>query len=228
MADTLDLFEARFRRYVREKDASTSFWSQEDFRQYFNAQYRRRCSQLIMAFEGWFTATATRDLTAGQSTYGNPEGHLRYLKLQLVRSDGRLVPLQRYERHEGINVADASSPAGDMYYPTWRPISNGFVLEPTPSETVTDGLRMEYSLVPVFLNADADKLHPSFPEIFDELVVLDTVVLALEAEGVHESGPQAAIRSMRSEWEFDWERFIEQRAVSRERVEPFIVFDPDS
>lgn len=227
MADNLAQFEERFRRYVREETATTSFWKQPFFRQMFNASYRRRCSQLIMAYEGWFTQVAMHDLTRGQSTYGNPPGLLRYLKVQLVRSDGRLVPLRRDERQEGIVIPDSSSPTGDHYLPTWRPLSNGFILEPTPNETVSNGIRLEYSGVPVFLNADADKLHPSFPEIFDELLVLDTVVLALEAEGVHESGPQAAIYRMRSEWEMDFERHIEQRSISRDRIDPFVPFDPD-
>lgn len=228
MADTLAEFEERFRRYVREETGSRSYWSQVFFRQMFNASYRRRCSQLIMAFEGWFTMIAMRDLVTGQSTYGNPAGLLRYLKVQLVRSDGRLVPLRRDERQEGIVIPDASSPTGDQYLPTYRPLANGFILEPTPNEDVTNGIRLEYAGVPVFLNADADKLHPSYPEIFDELLVLDTVVLALEAEGVHEAGPQAAIYRMRSEWEMDWERFIEQRTIARDRIDPFIPFDPDS
>jgi len=194
----------------------------------FNASYRRRCAQLIMAHEGWFTMIATRDLTDGQSTYGSPTGLIRFQKVQLVRSDGRIVPLRRHERHEGIVTPDASSPTGDSYLPSWRPLSNGFILEPTPNETVTNGIRLEYTGVPTFLNADADKLHPSFPEIFDELVVLDTVTTALQSEGVHEVGPTAAIVSMRSEWEDDFERFIQQRTISREFVEPFIPFDPDA
>jgi len=194
----------------------------------FNASYRRRCSQLIMAYEGWFTQVAMHNLTTGQSTYGNPPGLLRYLKVQLVRSDGRLVPLRRDERQEGGVSPDASSPVGDSYLPTWRPYSNGLIFEPTPNETVTNGIRLEFSGVPVFLSADADKLHPSFPELFDELLVIDTVVLALEAEGVHESGPAAAIYRMRMEWSEDWERFIEQRSISRDRIEPFVPFDIDS
>lgn len=194
----------------------------------FNASYRRRCSQLIMAHEGWFTMVATRDLTSGQSTYGAPAGLLRFLKIQLVRSDGRIIPLRRNERQEAIVIPDNSVPTGDSYMPTYRPLANGFILEPTPNETVTNGIRLEYTGVPVYLSADADQLHPSFPELFDELVVLDTVVLALQAEGVHESGPQAAIYNMRSEWEMDFERFIEQRAVARDHIDPFIPFDPDA
>ena len=228
MADNLSEFEERFRRYVREQTASTSFWKQPFFRQMFNASYRRRCSQLIMSHEGWFTMIASRDLTTGQSTYGSPSGLVRFLKIQLVRTDGRIVPLRRNERHDGSVAPDTSSATGDQYLPSFRPMANGFILEPTPGETVTAGIRIEYAGVPAFLNTDSDKLHPSFPEIFDELLVLDTVVLALQAEGVHQMGPGAAIAQMREEFTWDFERFIEQRTISRDQIEPFIPFDPDS
>lgn len=222
MADNLSTLRTRIRRYLRENNPDTSFWTDSFLNQMFNACYRRRCAQLIMEYEGWFTQVATRDLTINKSTYGLPDGAQRVLKLELVRSDGRTTPLERWERHDEINPAAASSPVGDQYLPTFRPLANGFVLEPTPQETVTDGLRIEYTGLPAKLSSDGDFMHPSFPELMDELVVLDTVVLALQAEGSHEVGPQAAIYRMRSEWEFEFERLIAQRIVSRDRIDPFI------
>ncbi len=222
MADTLSTFKTRVRRYLREVNADTSFWSDAFLIQMFNASYRRRCMQLIMAYEGWFTQIATRDLTINKAQYGLPDGAQRVLKLELVRTDGSTSPLERNERHDEKNLAPTNSAIGDQYLPTFRPISNGFVLEPTPQETVTNGLRIEYSGLPVYLSGNSDQLHPSYPEIMDELLVLDTVVLAMQAEGVHETGPQAAIYRMRNEWEFDWDRFIESRMVFRDRIDPFI------
>lgn len=228
MADNLAQFEVRFRRYIRESSAATSFWNQNMFQQMFNAQYRRRCAQLIMAYEGWFTLTANRDVEADKDTYGFPDGLQRLLKIEIVRSDGSRVPLQRWERHDEINRASNSSSSGDAYLPNYRPFGNGFILEPTPTETVTNGLRIEYSGIPAFLSSAGDKLHPSFPEILDELIVLDTVVLALESEGVHEMGPTAAIYKTRADFEFDFERFIETRVVSRDFIDPFIPAYSDS
>jgi len=210
----------RVRRYLRESDASISYWTDPFLRQLLNAAYRRRCSQLIMAFEGYFTLIATRDLESGKSTYGFPSGTLRCLKLELVRSDGTRTPIERNERIE-VGVAPSSSTgAGDAYYPTYRPISNGFILEPTPVQDVTNGIRIEYSGVPAYMSNDSDSPHIAFPETFDELLVMDTTIAALEAQRMHEVGPGAAITEMRSDWEIDWYRFIEQRIVARERVQP--------
>lgn len=221
MADTLSQFETRFRRYVRELNPETSFWTTSFFQQLFNAAYRQRCADLIMAFEGWFTMVSTRDVEANKSTYAFPEGFQRMRKLELVRSDGRTIPIQRWERHAQVNFAESAG-AGDQFMGTYRPFGNGFKLEPTPLEAVVGGLRIEYNGLPAFLDGENDKLHVSFPEILDELVVLDTVVMAMQAESVHEQGPIAAIHRLREEWEFRWERFIDQRVVSRQGVDPFV------
>jgi hypothetical protein len=228
MADTLTQFDTRIRRYLRETNKATSFWSESFLQQMFNKSYLRRCGQLIMAYEGWFTVIATRDLTANKDRYGFPTGLQRLLKLELVRSGGRTQPLERWERHDESNSSSNSAGAGDQYFPRFRPLGNGFVLEPGPNETVSDGIRMEYTGLPQELTGSGDAMHPSFPEIYDELVVLDTVVTALYAEGLHEMGPSRAINKMREEWEWDWDRFIDNRVVMRNKIDPFIPHYPDS
>jgi len=102
------------------------------------------------------------------------------------------------------------------------------VLEPGPNATVSNGLRLEFTGLPADLTGSGDQLHPSFPELYDELVVLDTVTTALEAEGLHEMGPARSINKLREEWEFDFERFIDNRAVMRNSIDPFIPHYIDS
>jgi len=221
MADNLLQFRRRVRRYLKEMNTETSFWTDTFLNQLFNAAYRRRCSQLIMAFEGWFVQTAYRDIEEDKSTYGFPDGVQRLQRVELMRTDDSLVPIHRHPRHDETNPADATA-SGDQYWPTYRMFSNGIILEPTPTEDITNGLRIEYAGLPTFLSGDSDTLHPSFPEIFDELLVLDTVNLALGAEGVHEAGPIGSIERSRMEWIEDWERFIEQRTISRDEIDPFV------
>lgn len=219
---TLGTARTRVRRYLKEPSSTTSFWSNDFLDQLFNAQYRRRCAQLIMAYEGWFTNVATRDITADQDRYAFPDGFQRLRKLELVRSDGRTVPIQRFERHEEVNLSSANTTDGDQFNPTWRPLGNGFVLEPTPSTTVTNGLRMEYEGLPALLSSDGDTIHTSFPDLFEELLLLDTSVAAFDAEGMQETGLVRSLLRLRSEWEFDWERFIDSRVTARQRVSPFV------
>ena len=226
MASTLAQFRTKIRRYLKETNPNTSYWGDDFVDQLFNAQYRKRCTQLIMAFEGWFTNVSVRDLTASTSRYAFPDGFLRLQKLELVRTDGRTVPVMRYERHYEANQSDSTSGvSGDSYLPSYRLQGNGFVLEPTPSETVTNGMQLEWAGVPVLLSATGDTLHPSFPEIFEELLVIDTVVNAFDAEGQMESGLVRSLLRQRMELEEQFDRFIEMRSVSRTEVVPFIVYE---
>lgn len=226
MASTLAQFRTKIRRYLKEMNPNTSFWGDDFVDQLFNAQYRKRCTQLIMAFEGWFVNVSVRDVTSGTARYAFPDGFLRLLKLELVRSDGRTIPIQRYERHYESNMADSTTGVtGDSYRPFYRLQGNGFVLEPTPSTTVTNGMQLEWAGVPTLLSAAGDTCHPSFPEIFEELLVIDTVVNAFDAEGQMESGLVRSLLRQRMELEEQFERFIEMRAVSRTEVVPFIIYE---
>ena len=216
---TFQNLKSGIRRYLRETNPSTSYWTDAFLAQLFNASYRRRCAQLIMAHEGWFVSIAVRDLVEDTAQYSFPSGFLRLMKIELVRSNGNTVPLRRWERHEGTNPADAA--VGDQYTPNYRPLGNGFILEPSPQESVTNGIRIEFAGVPVELSADADTMHTSFPEIFEELVVLDTVVACFDAEGQQESGQVRSILRLRYEMEEDWVRFIDTRVIARQEIQPF-------
>lgn len=224
MANTLSTFRTQIRRYLKETNATTSYWDANFVDQLFNAQYRKRCTQLIMAFEGWFVNVSVRNVTADTARYAFPDGFLRLQKIEMVRTDGTTVPIHRHERHDEANPADSGS-GGDSYLPFYRLQGNGFVLEPTPTETVTDGLQLEWAGVPALLSAAGDACHPSFPEIFEELLVIDTVVNAFDAEGVQESGLVRSLLRQRAEMEENFERFIEMRTVSRQEIVPFIVYE---
>lgn len=226
MARTIVQLERDTRRYLKESNAATSFWTSDFFKQLFNAQYFRRCAQLIMAYEGWFTNVATRDLVAQKDRYAFPSGFQRLRKLELVRTDGRTVPIERFERHEQINPNEGAE--SDQYRPNFRPLGNGFVLEPKTTATVTNGLRIEYEGLPAKLEAGGDVVHPSFPGLFEELLILDTVVAAFDAEGQQEAGLVRSIQRLRQEWEWDFDRFIDNRIVTKQQITPFVPHYHDS
>jgi hypothetical protein len=209
----------RVRRYLNEEDASISRWTDPFLKQLFNAQYRMRCAELEMAHEGYFTIVATRDIVANQNRYSWPSGFNRLFKMEVVRSDGRRVPVQREERH--FNVLHTPNSGGDDWVPTYRPVGSGFMLEPASNLAVTNGLRLEYTGTPEELTADADVLHSDFPSNLDELLVLDTVIVALDAEVIQEDGQLRSILRQRAEWQARWDRYIDGRMVSRQKVTPF-------
>jgi len=226
LTGTFSNFIVRVRRYLNEETSSKSRWSDAFLQQLFNAQYRKRAGELYMAHEGYFTMVATRDVVADQSRYAWPDGFSRLLKMEVVRDDGRRVPIQREERH--YNVLTPPNSGGDDWLPTYRPIGSGFVLEPASNQTITNGLRIEYTGVPEELTENNDRLHSDFPALVDELLVLDTVVAALDAEGLQETGQLQTVLRQRQEWEVRWERFIDGRMVSRNKVTPFVTHYHDA
>jgi hypothetical protein len=140
--------------------------------------------------------------------------------MEIVRSDGTTVPLEREERHYSANFVNAGS-GRDGFRPNYRPIGGGFVLEPPPGETVTDGLRIEFYGLPAELTVNGDSFHVDFPRSFDELVILDAVCAALDSENLMETGMPRTVLRLRQEWELDWERFCDSRMISTNKIKPF-------
>ena len=212
----------RVRRYLQENTASISHWTDDFVKQVFNTCYRRRCSELVRAHEGFFTLSGQTDLVADQSQYSWPTGFQRLLKLEIVRSDNSRVPLQREERHYGkVYPSTTAGGTQDTYLPNFRPVGSGFVLEPAPTDSVTNGLYMEWNGIPEELTADGDSLHSDFPRILDEVLVLDTAVSLFDSEGMQESGQMRTLLRLRAEWAEEFSQFVNSRMIHSQRVTPF-------
>lgn len=220
ISDNLSGMRSRVRRWLHELTSTTSFWSDSFIDQQVNVAYRRRCAQLVMSFEGYFVNVATRDLVADQERYAWPPGFERLLKVELVRSNGNRSIVMREERHFASHNSNASG-GRDSYIPNYRSIGGGLVLEPAPQESVTDGLRIEYTGLPALMEADGDSMHADYPRSFDELVILDAVVACIDSENVLEIGQARTVLRQRQEWEVDFERYIDGRMVSVNKIKPF-------
>ena len=218
--DNLGGLRNRARRWLHELAPGNSFWSDSFMDQQINVSYRRRCAQLVMAYEGFFTNVATRDLTAEVERYAWPPGFERLQKMEVVRSDGSTIPLERRERHYAGNPGDGAGDQ-DAYTPGYRPIGGGFVLEPKPAATVVNGLRLEYHGLPTLMQVDGDSMHTDFPRSMDEIVVLDTVIACMDSENLMESGTMRTALRQRSDWEHDWARYIDNRVISTNKITPF-------
>ncbi len=219
LTGTLANYLTRIRRYIGEEDEDKSFWDTPMIKQIFNAHYRKRCAELVMAYEGYFTIVATRDTVGNQERYAWPTGFERLLKLEIVRSDGRTIPLQREERH--YHAKSAPGQGGDSYFPSYRSIGSGFVLEPAPSTGVAGQIRMEYISTPAELTDNDDQLHSDFPSMLDELLVLDAACALYDQEQSQEEGRMRSLLRQRAEWEIQFERFIDNRFISSNKVTPF-------
>lgn len=219
--DNLAGLRDRVRRWLHELNSDTSFWSNTFIDQMINVSYRRRSAQLVMAFEGYFTNVATRDIVGDQERYAWPPGFERLLKLEIIRTDGTRVPLERWERHYSVNYVNNVA-VSDSYLPTYRSISGGFVLEPGPKESMTDGIRIEYHGLPALMQNNGDSMHVDFPRSLDEIVVLDAVIACMDSENLLETGSVRSAQRMRQEYELDWERYIDNKMISTNKIMPFV------
>lgn len=222
LTNTLAQYIVRVRRYLQENDATISHWTDNFVKQVFNTCYRKRCAELIRAHEGYFTLIGSKDIVADQGRYAWPPGFSRLLKMELVRSDNSRVPLEREERHYArYTPSDASGNTQDTYYPNFRPVGSGFVLEPAPNYDQTQGLWLEWNGLPEELEDDSDTVHSDFPFILDEILVLDTAVSLFDSEGMQESGQVRTLLRLRAEWAEEFSQFVNTRMIHRQRVTPF-------
>lgn len=228
LEDNLAGYRDRVRRWLHELAPGNSFWSNTFIDQQINVSYRRRCANLVMAHEGYFTNVAERNLTADQERYAWPPGFERLLKIEMVRSDGVRIPLERNERHYNATYVNTGF-TQDNYMPGYRPVSGGFVLEPPPGADITNGIRIEYYGLPTTMANDGDSFHADFPRSFDELVILDSVVACMDSENLMETGSMRTALRQRAEWEQEFSRYIDGKIVGTNKVVPFFAnYGPDA
>ena len=68
----------------------------------------------------------------------------------------------------------------------------------------------------------------SIVDHFDEIIVLDTVISCMDSENLMESGQMRTAVRNRSDWEFDFARYIDTRVVSTNKIMPFAPHYGDS
>lgn len=226
LKNTLESMLTRVRRYLKQEDASKSQWTDPFLKQLINVWWRLRAAECVQAHEGYFTYIGVRDLEADKGRYNWPAGMTRLLRMELVRTDERRVPVQRWERR--MNTLQPGNQGGDEYLPTYRPVGSGFVLEPVPTQDVSGGLHLEWNGVPVELTDDGDALPSDWPEEFTELIILDAVVAAFDQEGMQESGQRLSLAGQRLEMADRFAQYIQSRMISRPSVEPWVAHYQDA
>jgi hypothetical protein len=87
---------------------------------------------------------------------------------------------------------------------------------------------MEYYGTPTELITDSDLLHPDFPVSFDEIIVIATVVAAMRAEAMLENGPPRSLVEQLNSMEEQWLRYIDNRVIAKQRIQPFIGWSEDA
>lgn len=213
------------RRRLRETNATFSYWSNTDLLDYANFSLDMRSMELDDAHEGWTADALRTDLVADQREYTAAEGQGRVLRVSLVRNVGGeevRLQLDREEHHVTDIYSKSNISIGEWgYRPTYRLLGELILLEPAPSEDVTQGLEIEITNAPLFFSVDSSKLDLRFPVQLEELMILDVTEMALAVEAQQGNLPDpnsiTRIQRLRREYEAKWMDWIAVRAASTVR-----------
>jgi hypothetical protein len=170
------------RRLLREETASKSFWDDPQLLDMFNASIDERVMQLATVDESWVTDEYYTSIVAGQREYPLPEGVGRVKRVMLLRTQGSRVteiPLLRNERWSQPAVHGEPTVPFNQYKPSYRLLGNLLLLEPWPTVSETNGLRIDLESAPARLASAGDKLALRFPDIMETVLIYDTAVVAL-------------------------------------------------
>jgi hypothetical protein len=150
--------------------------------------------------------------------YPWPTGFERMSRLELETVEGRRIPLSRDERAARSFSTQDNGFSSQM--PTYRPVQGGFVLEPPlNSASSIQNVIVGYVGTPPLLVNDNERLGSDFPVSYDELLVLDTALAAMDSESLLEGGAIKSILRTRMEWQDDYERYIDGRISALRRIE---------
>ncbi len=224
---------AEIRELLRETTAATSYWSDALLLILFNQAMDLRVMQLAESHEGWVTDSLVTDIVADQREYSLPEGAGRVKRIIRIFSPGTTnaveQPLIRNERWSDATPVQSGVTAlgGGGTVPTYRMLGELIILEPTPQESITDGLKIECEFAPSRFTTGTDKLDLRFPDSTETLLIYDSVVAALENEAAQGNEPENLedMRRARQRYESIWASYIEQRTYGRVFSEPFYMGD---
>lgn len=133
--------------------AAAGFISNDDIDRWANEAYYKYALVLMKANQGYFETTDLLTITAATEAIALPDNFtanefslLQTVIVEKVLSSSR-VPLSYRKRYNEANSTSAGA-SGETYLPTYDFRGNNLVLEPTPTTTETDGIRITYKALP--------------------------------------------------------------------------------
>lgn len=184
MATTLLNLRTAVRIELRDPDGVT--FQDPDVNHAINMAYRRVYMRIARYVQDYFVTTSSSNVVSGTRAYALPSDCLRLKSLEYVKSNVT-APLTRYVRGVGLNYTGAGSTTVLIVPPfTFDFEGDNIVLEPTPQESVTNGLKFTYYQTSTSLSSDASTINSNFKDTWIDAIVLDATINCLsqiEAEG---------------------------------------------
>lgn len=225
----------QIRRLLLETDSTQTFWSDTLLQDIWNHCMTERALELGEAHDGWLTLGFVTNTVAGQREYAIPEGTERIRGVWLRFESGTAVEEYQLTRDDQIG-GDYYQPASGTSFrdggfrPTYRVVENLLSIEPPDPETRTNGLRLEIDALPPLFDDDNDKLSLLFPMSTEQLLIYDSVLMALgveDSQGNQEDQQQAHSHLYRFQRRLEaaWRDLIAVRNQSRVYGAAFMLGD---
>lgn len=166
--------------------------------------------------EGYGVETYQQDLTADQDNYELPEESAKIKRVFVkdsTSSNKRVIQQDRQYLGEYVTTSSGESTSF-----TYRLKDNHLFLYPPPSETVTNGLIIEFEVATARIANDSDKLPDSWPPFSETLLILDTAIALLESDATAEGDLGASqitwLERRRLKYEAQWDEYTATRTTS--------------
>lgn len=215
MAITLQNLRDAVRIEIRDPDGIQ--FDDEKLDANINQAYRTTYLQVANQLQDYFESIDTQDIVANQAEYPEPANCLRVKRVELVYSTGR-VPLARYRR--GISPSSTAASFLNILAPapTFDFRGSDIVIDPSPANSVTDGLDITFQAGPTDLVDDTDSLHADFKDFWRDVIIIRAVWACLSQ--IETLGGLVSITDMRERKKDIEENFLASiglRALSPEK-----------
>lgn len=218
----LALLRANLRRKLDEE--SESFWSDTELDEAINDSYLDIWQTMLNAKHNGCLKSATLNIVANTATIALPSDFHSARLIERVIDNGT-VPLWWDERFERSNYTAGVS-SDDSYKPGIRFVGTDLVLEPTPADSVTGGIKLTYYFFTDRLSGSASP-NGALHDFYHDLITYQSVLIAKAKEesisgGGADLGAWGAI--MREKMD-KFKASIETPSVTRQSIEPFDLGD---
>ena len=212
----MNLGELRTRTRRILDEISEAFWLDLELDDYINTAYKHYYQQLInVGYHRLLSAPTLLTITSGTETVALPSDFFKDRLLERV-IDTRTIPLHRKDRYETSNIISGAS--SSYYLPNYTFRGSNIVLEPTPSATFTNGLKLHYYPIADDLSLDADEPVAGFISDWHRMLPWKAAEMA---KGGREEEDIGNITNILARLEQPFLSIIEDVSQQRQFVEPF-------
>lgn len=201
-------------------DDGESFWDTTEINSYINSAYEYYYSLAVDEnYSGLLSTPASLSIVSGTETVALPVDFFKTKMLERVFPT-KTVAMYYCDRLDGANLLTSTDQS--YYLPSWKIVGANIVLEPTPSASYANGLKLSYWPIPTLMAADIDTPATGFRAPWHRML---PVRAAMMAKGGREENDISQLERILSPMEINFMNNLESITASRKFVEPFMTTD---